>query len=579
MKIRPILGSLKGFYKETILAPLFVIIDTLLFSQIPFIIARLIDNGINAGDKEYIINTGIQLLLVTLMMTVTGVLGGVFTAKGATGFSKNLRHNLFYKIEDYSFSNLDKFSSSSLIVRLTTDVQRLQNVYQMSIRGAFRALSSIIFAIYMSYIISPKLSMTFLFAVPILVTLLIVIIKLAFPRFEKVFKEIDNLNRVVKENLDGIRVVKAYVQNEYEVKKFKERSSLLEKLYVNAYKLMVSVMPIMLFCVFAITIVIVFLGSKMVISTELTTGELVSLVSYTSMALFGLIMFSGVFVMAIVASPSIKRVVEVLEEVPDIKDEKNPITELNNADIEFKDVSFSYLKRDDKLCLENINLKINQGEKIGIIGSTGSSKTSLVNLLPRLYDVQSGSIEIGGIDVRKYSLETLRNNISYALQKSVLFSGTIKENLLWGKNNASEEEMIQACKIAQIHDFIMAKEGNYNYKIERGGVNVSGGQRQRLAIARALIKSPKILILDDSTSAVDMSTEASINKGLSEKLPNTTKIIIAQRISSIENCDKIIVLDEGKIVGLGKHEDLLATNNIYQEVYYTQKKEVGDASV
>ncbi len=579
MKIRPILGSLKGFYKETILAPLFVIIDTLLFSQIPFIIARLIDDGINAGNKEYIISTGLYLLVVTLLMTITGVLGGVFAARGATGFSKNLRHNLFYKIENYSFSNLDKFSSSSLIVRLTTDVQRLQNVYQMSIRGAFRALSSIVFAIYMSYIISPKLSMTFLFAVPILVTLLIVIIKLAFPRFEKVFKEIDNLNRVVKENLDGIRVVKAYVQDEYEVKKFKDKSSLLEKLYVNAYKLMVSVMPIMLFCVFAITIVIVFLGSKMVISTELTTGELVSLVSYTSMALFGLIMFSGVFVMAIVASPSVKRVVEVLEEVPDIKDGKNPLTELNNADIEFKDVSFSYLKRDDKLCLENINLKIKQGEKIGILGSTGSSKTSLVNLLPRLYDVQSGSIEIGGIDVRKYSLETLRNNISYALQKSVLFSGTIKENLLWGKNNASEEEMIQACKIAQIHDFIMAKEGKYNYKIERGGVNVSGGQRQRLAIARALIKSPKILILDDSTSAVDMATEASINKGLSEKLPNTTKIIIAQRISSIENCDKIIVLDEGKIVGLGKHEDLLATNNIYQEVYYTQKKEVGDASI
>jgi ATP-binding cassette subfamily B protein len=579
MKIRPILGSLKGFYKETILAPLFVILDTLLFSQIPFIIARLIDNGINAGNKDYIISTGLYLLLVTLLMTVSGILGGVFAARGSTGFSKNLRHNLFYKIEDYSFSNLDKFSSSSLIVRLTTDVQRLQTVYQMSIRGAFRALSSIVFAIYMSYIISPKLSMTFLFAVPILVTLLFVIIKLAFPRFEKVFKEIDNLNRVVKENLDGIRVVKSYVQDEYEVRKFKERSSLLEKLYVNAYKLMVSVMPIMLFCVFAITIVIVYLGSKMVISTELTTGELVSLVSYTSMALFGLIMFSSVFVMAIVASPSVKRVVEVLEEVPDIRDEKNPITELNNADIEFKDVSFSYLKRDDKLCLENINLTIKQGEKVGILGSTGSSKTSLVNLLPRLYDVQSGSIEIGGIDVRKYSLETLRNNISYALQKSVLFSGTIKENLLWGKNTASEEEIVQACKVAQIHDFIMAKKGTYDYQIERGGVNVSGGQRQRLAIARALIKSPKILILDDSTSAVDMATEASINKGLSEKLPNTTKIIIAQRISSIENCDKIIVLDEGKIVGLGKHEDLLATNNIYQEVYYTQRKEVGDASV
>lgn len=579
MRIKPIFGSLKGYYKETFLAPLLVILETLLFSQIPFIIAKLIDNGINASNKEYIIQTGLQLLLITLLMAIFGVLAGIFAARGAAGFSKNLRHNLFYTIENYSFSNLDKFSSSSLIVRLTTDVQRLQNVYQMSVRGAFRAISSIVFSIYMSYIISPKLSLAFLFAVPILAILLFIIIKLAFPRFDKVFKEIDNLNRIVKENLDGIRVVKAYVQSEYEIQKFKERSSKLEKLYVSAYKLMVSVMPIMLLCVFAITIVIVFYGSKMVINSTLTTGELVSLVSYTSMALFGLIMFTAVFVMAIVSAPSVKRIVDVLEESVDIINNKNAIKEVVSGDIEYKDVSFSYLKRNDKLCLENINLKIKEGESVGIIGSTGSSKTSLVNLIPRLYDVQSGSICVGNIDVRDYDIKILRDNISYALQKSVLFSGTIKENLLWGNEKANDDQIVEMCKIAQIHDFIMSLEGNYNYKIERGGVNVSGGQRQRLAIARALLKSPKILILDDSTSAVDMSTEAKINKALNEKLPKTTKIIIAQRISSIENCDNIIVLDEGKIVGQGNHEFLLNSNEIYKEVYYTQKKEASDASI
>lgn len=579
MRIKLILGSLKGYYKETFLAPLFVITETLLFSQIPFIIAKLIDNGIIVENRENIIKYGLQLFVVTLIMTILGVLAGLVAAKGASGFSKNLRRALFYKVEKYSFSNLDKFSSSSLIVRLTTDVQRMQNVYQMGVRGAFRALSSIVFSIYMSYLISPKLSMTFLFAVPILLILLLVIIKLAFPRFEKVFKEIDNLNRVVKENLDGIRVVKAYVNQDYEIKKFEEKSSKLEYLYVKAYKLMVSVMPIMLLCVFAITVIIVFLGSKMVISSVLTTGELVSLVSYVSMSLFGLIMLSGFFVMTIVSSPSAKRIIEVLAEKSDIDNIDGAITKMDSADIEFKNVSFSYLKRNDKLCLENINFKIKQGQKIGIIGSTGSSKTSLVNLIPRLYDVQSGQVLINNVDVRKYNYESLRDNISYALQKSVLFTGTIKENLLWGKEDASNQEIIEACKIAQIHDYIMTLDKGYDYKIERGGVNVSGGQRQRLAIARALIKNPKILILDDSTSAVDMATEAKINEGFSKKIPATTKIVIAQRISSIENCDNIIVLNEGKIVGQGKHSELLKTNSIYQEVYYTQKKEVEDASV
>ncbi len=579
MRIKSIRRSIKGYYKETFLAPLFVIVDTLLFSQIPFVIAKLIDNGINTSNQENIVKYGMQLLWLTLAMTVFGVLGGIFAARGAAGFSKNLRRNLFYKVENYSFSNLDKFSSSSLIVRLTTDVQRLQQVYQMTFRGAFRALSSLGFSVYMSFKINPELAKTFLLAVPILVILLSVVIKVAFPRFEKVFKEVDKLNRIVKENLDGIRVVKAYVKQDYEIEKFKSSSSKLENLYNKAYKLVISVMPIMLFCVFSVTLLIVFLGSQMVISEAITTGELVSLVSYVTMALFGLIQLSGVLVMTIVSSPSFKRITEVLDEEIEIKDKKQNIKYMKNADIVFNNVSFSYLKRDDKLCLEGIDLEIKQGQKIGIIGSTGSSKTSLVNLLPRLYDVQSGNLSIGGIDVRDYSIETLRDNISYALQKSVLFSGTIKENLLWGKNDASEDEMIEACKIAQIHDYIMSLDKGYDYKIERGGVNVSGGQRQRLAIARALIKSPKILILDDSTSAVDMATEALINKGFAKKIPNTTKIIIAQRISSIENCDKIIVLDQGKIVGQGNHEQLIKSNEIYQEVYYSQMKEIEDASI
>jgi len=579
MKIKSIRRSIKGYYKETFLAPLFVIVDTLLFSQIPFVIAKLIDNGINASNQENIVMYGMQLLWLTLAMTVLGVLGGIFAARGAAGFSKNLRRNLFYKVENYSFSNLDKFSSSSLIVRLTTDVQRLQQVYQMTFRGAFRALSSLGFSVYMSFKINSDLAKTFLLAVPILVILISVVIKVAFPRFEKVFKEVDTLNRIVKENLDGIRVVKAYVKQDYEVEKFKSSSSKLENLYNKAYKLVISVMPIMLFCVFAVTLLIVFLGSQMVISETITTGELVSLVSYVTMALFGLIQLSGVLVMTIVSSPSFKRITEVLDEEIDIRDKAETVRTMKNADIVFDNVSFSYLKRDDKLCLENINLEITQGQKIGIIGSTGSSKTSLVNLLPRLYDVQSGELKIGGIDVRNYSVETLRDNISYALQKSILFSGTIKENLLWGKNDASEEDMIEACKIAQIHDYIMSLEKGYDYKIERGGVNVSGGQRQRLSIARALIKSPKILILDDSTSAVDMATEAMINKGFSHKIPNTTIIIIAQRVSSIENCDKIIVLDQGKIVGQGNHDQLINSNEIYQEVYYSQMKEIEDASI
>lgn len=578
MKIKPILGSLKGYYKETFLAPLFVVIDTILFVQIPFIVASLIDDGINVESQSHIYSIGIKLLVVTILMTIFGVLGAVFAARGATGFAKNLRQNLFYKVQNYSFFNLDKFSSSSLIVRLTTDVHRLQHVYQMSVRAAFRSLCTLIFSIYMAYVISPKLSLAFLTAAPILGVLLFVIIRLAFPRFNKVFTEIDELNRVVKENLGGIRVVKAYVQDDYEIEKFEKRSSYLEELYVKAYKLTVALMPIMLLCVSLITILIVFVGSKMVISETLTTGELVSLVSYTSMSLFSLMMFASVFVMFIVSFPSMKRITEVLVEEEDIKDKESAVTKVKNADIEFEDVNFSYLKRDDKLCLEDVNIKIKEGETVGIIGSTGSSKTTLVNLIPRLYDVQSGSITLGGVNVKDYSLETLRDSISYALQKSVLFSGTIKENILWGNADASFEDVVEVCKIAQIHDYIMTLDKGYDYKIERGGVNVSGGQRQRLAIARALIKSPKILILDDSTSAVDMSTEARINKGLREKLPNTTKIIIAQRISSIENCDNILVLDKGFIVGQGKHEQLLETNNIYQEVYYTQQKEVGNAS-
>lgn len=571
--IKTLIKSIREYKKETILTPILVIIETMFYGFIPTLMASLIDQGISANRIDIVYKIGFKLLFVTLLMMVFGILGGVFGARASGGFSKNLRHDVFCKIQDFSFSNIDKFNSNSLIVRLTTDIQRLQVVYQMIIRLAFRAPFSLIFACVMAFSINASLAMIFLYVIPVIAVIMGVIIKLALPRFEKVYSQYDNLNKVVKENLDGIRVVKAYVREDQQIEKFNIQSSIIEKLYKDAYKLPILAMPLMTLIVFVVSIIIIWFGSKMVVNQSLTPGELVGLVSYTSMALFGLIMLSIVFVMTTISMASVKRVVEVLIEKPDIVNNSNHLTIIKDGSIEFKNVDFSYLKRKDKLALSNINISIPSGSKIGIIGGTGSSKSTLVQLIPRLYDVDDGSITVGGIDVRDYDLKALRDSVAFVLQKSVLFSGSVEDNLKWGNEDASKEQIIDATTIAQADGFIKKFKNDYKYKITQGGLNVSGGQRQRLAIARALLKSPKIIIFDDSTSAVDMATEQSIRESIAKKLPGLTQIIIAQRIVSVQECDNIYVLDDGKIVGEGTHSDLLKSNVIYQEVYETQMRE------
>jgi ATP-binding cassette subfamily B protein len=571
--IKTLLKSVREYKKFAILTPIAVVVDTLFFALIPTLLANLIDKGITTGDMSSVYKIGLQLVGVTLGMTFFGVLGGTFAAKASGGFAKNLRHDVFYKMQDFSFSNVDKFNSSSLVVRLTTDVQRLQGSFQMLIRLAFRAPFSLIFACVMAFSINKQLAMTFLYVIPFIVLILIVIIKLAMPRFEKVYNEYDTLNSIVKENLDGIRVVKAYVREEQQNQKFQKETGIIENLYKSAYGLPIIAQPLMLLVVYAVSILIIWFGSKMVVAGNLTTGDLFGLVSYTSMALFALIMLSVVFVMVTISMASAKRVVEVLNEESEIKNKENASKELNSGSIQFKNVNFSYLGRADKLALEDVSFNIPSGYKLGIIGGTGSSKTTLVQLLPRLYDVHSGSVEIDGKNVKDYDIKTLRDSVSFVLQKSVLFSGTVAENLRWGNENATQQQLIDACKIAQADGFINEFEDGYNHVIDQGGLNVSGGQRQRLSIARALLKSPKIIIFDDSTSAVDMGTEASIRDGLAKNLPGLTQVIIAQRIVSVKDCDIILVLNDGKVAGIGNHDELLSDNQIYQEVYNSQMRE------
>lgn len=571
--IKTLLKSVREYKFFTILTPIAVVIDTLLFAFIPSLMASLIDKGITPGNMQYVFEIGLKLVGVTLGMTFFGILGGTFAAKASGGFAKNLRHDVFYKMQDFSFSNVDKFSSSSLVVRLTTDVQRLQGSYQMLIRLAFRAPFSLIFACVMAFSINKKLAMTFLYVIPFILLILIMIIKLAMPRFEKVYNQYDTLTSAIKENLDGIRVVKAFVREEQQNEKFQKETSTIEKLYKSAYGLPIIAQPLMLLIVYAVSIIIIWFGSQMVVEGSLTTGDLFGLVSYTSMALFSLIMLSIVFVMVTISMASVKRVVEILNEDADIKNKEDGLAEVKNGSISFKNVDFSYLGRSDKLALENIDFTIPSGHKLGIIGGTGSSKSTLVQLIPRLYEVYNGSIEVAGVNVKDYDIKALRDSVAFVLQKSVLFSGTVTENLKWGNEFASNEEIEEACKIAQAHEFINEFEEGYEHKIDQGGLNVSGGQRQRLSIARALLKSPKIIIFDDSTSAVDMATEASIRNGLSKNLPGLTQIIIAQRIVSVKDCDSILVLNDGKVAGIGNHDSLLAENKIYQEVYNSQMKE------
>ena len=578
--IKKLARYIQGYKKDSILTPIFVMLEVIMEVLIPFLMADLTDKGIDGGNIPLIIKRGLALLIVAFISLFFGALAGKTAATASAGFAKNLRKGMFYNIQDFSFSNVDKFSNSSLITRLTTDVTNVQMSYQMIIRNAARSPLMLIFALTAAFGISSKLSLIFLTMIPVLGIGLYLIIKNAFPIFERVFKSYDNLNRIVQENLSGIRVVKSFIREEHEIDKFSKTSEEISKDFIKAEKLLAFNMPLMQFSVYSCMLLLSWFGARAVVASGnnpalgLSTGQLMSLITYTMQILMSLMMLSMVLVMITISKASARRIVEVLDEQTDIKNPSSPIYEVENGDIEFENVNFKYSDSADKLCLENINIKIKSGETIGIIGGTGSSKTTLVQLIPRLYDVSSGAVKVAGIDVRNYDIESLRKSVSMVLQKNVLFSGTIKENLKWGNPDATDEEIKEACSIAQADGFIENFPDKYETYIEQGGTNVSGGQKQRLCIARALLSNPKVLILDDSTSAVDTKTDSHIRKELLSSMPNTTKIIIGQRISSISEADKILVMDDGKIVDYGTHEELIKSSSIYREVYESQSKGV-----
>lgn len=562
-----------GQYKKaSILTPLYVLFEVIMEVAIPFLMADLIDKGINAGEMSVIMKLGIALIISSLISLLFGILAGHYAAVASSGFAKNLRQKLYYAVQDFSFANIDQFSTSSLVTRMTTDVTNIQNAYQMIIRVAFRVPFMLIFSLIMTFSISPKLSLVFLAIIPFLGTGLYLVISKAHPIFERVFKTYDKLNKVVQENLRGIRVVKSFVREDHEKGKFHTVSKKIFNDFSTAEKILAYNGPMMQFSVYTAILLISWFGAKMIVSDTLTTGQLVSMISYTGQILSSLMMLSMVFVMITISRASAERVIEVLDEESDLKNGENPIYDVKNGEIQFKHVNFSYLKDKNKLALKDINLTIRSGETVGIIGGTGSSKTSLVQLIPRLYDVTDGAVLVGGVDVRNYDLKTLRDEVAVVLQKNILFSGTIKENLRWGNKDATDEELIRVCKLAQAHDFITAFPHGYDTYIEQGGTNVSGGQKQRLTIARALLKKPKILIFDDSTSAVDTKTDSLIRQAIRDEIPDTTKLIIAQRVSSVMDADKIIVMENGKVDAIGTHEELLENNQIYQEVYYSQAR-------
>lgn len=581
--LRKLAKSIREYKLPSILAPIFISGEVLMEVIIPLIVAELINQGINyknaageiVGNAESLIKYGLILVACCLISMLFGTLSGDFAAKASTGFAKNLRKDLFYCIQDYSFKNIDKFSSSSLITRLTTDVTNVQNSYQMLIRIAVRSPMMIIFSFIMAFYIHPKLGSIFLCVVPVLFVGLLLIMKFAYPLFMKMFKIYDNLNRVTQENLRGMRVVKSFVREEHENGKFHSVSDSIYSIATKAETIVAFNSPLMLGCIYACMLLVSWIGAHLIASSggvELTEGELTSMFTYTMQILMNFMMLSMIFIMITMSRASAERITEVLCEVPDIHNPDSPVYEVADGSVEFRDVNFSYSGDMKKLCLSDIDLKIKQGETVGIIGSTGSSKSTLVQLIPRLYDTTGGTVFVGGKDVRDYDIKTLRDSVAMVLQKNVLFSGTIKENLRWGNENATDEELKEACRLACADEFIQSFPNGYDTFIEEGGTNVSGGQKQRLCIARALLKKPKILILDDSTSAVDTHTDALIQKAMKEFIPETTKIIIAQRISSIEHADKIVVLDEGKISAVGTHAELLETSDIYKEVYSSQKK-------
>lgn len=567
------LAQCVGEYKShAIKTPLYVALECVFDVIIPFLMATLIDDGINKGDSGVIIKVGLTLIICSILAMFCGVMSGRHAARASSGFAKNLRKKMYNHVQDYSFSNIDKFSASSIITRHTTDVNNVQMAFQMITRIAIRAPLMLIFSLVMAFVVNSKISLVFFGAIPFLGLGLFLIATKAHPIFEKAIKTYDNLNNLVQENIRGIRVVKSYVTEDKEIEKFDLVSKDVYNQFSRASKLVSLNHPLMQFTVSTIIVLVSWFGGNEIIAGGLTTGEFTSLISYAMQILISLMILSMVLVMIMISRASAERIVELLDEESDITNKENPVTEVKDGSIEFKNVNFSYVKDINKLCLKDVNLKINSGETVGIIGGTGSSKTTLVQLIPRLYDVTTGSLKVGDVDVKDYDIKTLRDNVAMVLQKNVLFSGTIKENLRWGNENATDEELEKACKLAQAHDFIMGFPDKYDTYIEQGGTNVSGGQKQRLCIARALLKKPKILILDDSTSAVDTKTDSLIRKAFAEEIPNTTKLIIAQRIASVQDADKIIVMDKGEINGIGTHEELLETNSIYKEVYESQVK-------
>ena len=572
--IKKLASYIKEYKKASILTPIFVVLEVVMEVIIPMLMSKIIDVGIPNSDIKYIMEIGILLTLSAIMSLAFGMLSGRFAAKASSGFAKNLRKGMFYKIQNFSFEDIDKFSTSSLITRLTTDVTNVQMAFMMIIRILIRGPVMLLAALFMAFSIDVRLSCVFLVSIPILGVALFYIAIKAHPNFERVFKKYDKLNEVVQENVGGIRVVKAYANEEHEEKKFENVNNEVYNYFKKAEKIVAFNSPIMQFVVYFSVLIISWLGAKYIIGGTFQTGELSSLITYAWQILMSLMMLSMVFVMIIIAQSSAERIVEVLDQEPSIKNKRNPIKTIKDGSIAFENVSFAYSDEKDpnKFALQDINLSIKSGETIGIIGGTGSSKSSLVQLIPRLYDATKGTVKVGGVNVKDYDMEALRDSVSMVLQKNVLFSGTIAENLRWGNLNADDEELERVCKLAQADSFIQEFPDKYDTMIDQGGTNVSGGQRQRLCIARALLKKPKILILDDSTSAVDTKTDSYIRKAFREEIPNTTKIIIAQRVTSVEDADRIIVLDEGKISGIGTSRELLKTNKIYQEVYNSQMK-------
>lgn len=570
--IKKLMRSVREYKKASLLTPLYVALEVLMEVLIPFFMAWIIDSGLEQGDMAYTLRMGIVLVAAALLSLFFGVLSGKYAACASAGFAKNLRKDLFYHIQSFSFSNIDKFSTESLVTRMTTDVTNVQNAYQMIIRILIRGPLMLIFALMMSVGINRQLSMVFLAAIPILGIGLFLIAVKAHPHFEKVFRTYDGLNGVVRENVNAVRVVKSFVREEYEERKFYNISDNVFSKFKTAEKIVAWNMPLMQFVMYTAILLISWMAAGLIVSETMTTGQLTSMIVYATQILSSLMMVSMVFVMVMMAEASAGRIVEVLEEKSNLQNPPNPVFQVEDGSVDFENVSFGYAEDEERPALTDITLHIRSGETIGIIGGTGSAKTTLVQMLPRLYDAACGQVKVGGRDVREYDLETLRSQVAVVLQKNVLFSGTIRENLRWGNENAGDEELAAACKLALADEFIGSFPEGYDTCIEQGGSNVSGGQKQRLCIARALLKHPKILILDDSTSAVDTRTDAMIRKALQNYIPNTTRIIIAQRISSVEDADRVIVMDKGRVDAFDTPGQLLKTNRIYREVYESQAR-------